>query len=205
MISFLKDWVLNIAALVMFIVIVEMLMPSGRMKKYASLVTGFVLIIAIINPLLKLIGGGVKFEDIQITSSNYMDKLEIEKNSSLLEEEQNKQIIEIYRKKLIKQLEDKLSKTEGITEVKGDVIINEDLNSDSFGEIIRAYAEVTVDEGGDDIKPVTKIKKVVIGDNENTNTGKKEIDSALKKRLESKIKDLFGIDNERIVITETTG
>lgn len=201
MISFMKDWVLNIAALVMFIVIVEMLMPSGKMKKYLSLVTGFVLIIAIINPFLKFIGSGAKLEDIQISNSNFIDKYEIEKNSSILKDEQNKQIIEVYRKKLIKQLEDNLSKNKDVAGVKGDVIINEDYNSENFGEILRVYAEITTDEGNNGVRPVAKVEKIEIGNKDSKSNSSINMGSALKKQLEDRVTALFGIDRENIVIS----
>lgn len=199
--GFIKDWTLNIVALVMFIIIIEILMPSGRMKKYISFVTGLILIIAIINPILKLVGNGKSLEDIQIFNSNSMDRMEIKINSDLLEKEKNKQIIEVYRKKIIKQLEDSLMKNGQIAEVKGDVIINEDYGSDSFGEIIRAYAEVTLKEKDDEVKPVDKVEKIVIGMDTDDKENLAVLDETLKKQLEDRVTVLFGIDRDKIAIS----
>lgn len=202
MVGFIKDWVLNIVTLVLFIVLIEMLVPSGRMKKYAGLVTGFILIIAIINPFLGLLGGKVNLMDSLTTNSNFLDKAEIKKDSSLLEEQQIKQIVEVYRKKITEQLEQSALETNGVTGAKADVIINEDYNSEKFGEIKRAYLEIGENGDKEGIKPVAKVEKV------RTDTGsvaEKEGDKpdpAIVRQLEGKISSLYGVDRSNIVISK---
>jgi stage III sporulation protein AF len=213
MLSFIKDWVLNIVTLVLFIVIIEMLVPKGRMKKYVNLVTGIILIIAIINPFLKLLGGSARLDEAQTANSNFLDKVEIKNDSSLLKEEQMKQIVEVYRKKLISQLESAALNTEGVSEAKADVIINEDYKSDLFGEVKRVYLKVGSAEKGS-AKSVAKIENIEridvgndVGNDVKKATGTQknavvaEPDTALTKRLEDKISGLYGIDKENIVIS----
>lgn len=201
MINFLKDWIMNITVLVLFIVLIEMLMPSGRMKKYAGLVTGIILIIAIINPFLKLVGSKVDLSDIQAVNGNEIDRLEIEKNSKLLEGEQMRQITEVYRKKIIKQLEDNALKSKEVAEARGDVIINEDYNSASFGEIKRAYLEITLKGENTGIKPVAKVERIKIGEGGTKEEESASLDPMLKKQLEDRIAGLFNIDKENIIIS----
>jgi len=203
MLGFLKDWILNITALVLFLGIIEILMPSGRMKKYCGLVTGVILIIAIINPFLKLFSGNLNLEDIQISNSNSIDRMEIEKNSKLLRAEEMKQITEIYRKKIIRQLEDNAMKSKGVAEAKGDVIINEDYNSDTFGEIKRAYLEITTAGENNEIKPVVKVDQVIIGEERQQEESGSEVDPKLRKQLEDNIISLFSLDRENIIISKS--
>ena len=203
MLVFLKDWILNITALVLFLAVIEILMPSGRMKKYCGLVTGVILIIAIINPFLKLFNGNLNLEDIQISNSNTIDRLEIEKNSKLLKDEEMKQITEVYRKKIIRQLEDNAMKSKGVVEAKGDVIINEDYNSDTFGEVKRAYLEITIAGENDEISPVVKVDEVNIGKEKQQETSSSEVDPKLRKQLEDNIINLFSLDRENIIISKS--
>ena len=203
MLVFLKDWILNITALVLFLVVIEILMPSGRMKKYCGLVTGVILIIAIINPFLKLFNGNLNLEDIQVSNSNTIDRLEIEKNSKLLKDEEMKQITEVYRKKIIRQLEDNAMKSKGVVEAKGDVIINEDYNSDTFGEVKRAYLEITIAGENDEISPVVKVDEVNIGKEKQQETSSSEVDPKLRKQLEDNIINLFSLDRENIIISKS--
>ncbi len=203
MLGFLNDWILNITALVLFLVVIEILMPSGRMKKYCGLVTGVILIIAIINPFLKFFNGNFKLEDIQVANSNTMDRLEIEKDSKLLEEEQMKQIVEVYRKKIVRQLEDNARKTKGVADARGDVIINEDYTSGSFGEIKRVFLEISLSDQNDGLKPVVKVDQVRIGDESPPENGGSELDPKLKKQLENNIGSMFSLDSENIVISKS--
>lgn len=142
MIEFTKQWVINIVALVLFIVMFEMLLPTGKMKKYINLVTGTILIIAIISPLTELLGKNADITALQVSNSNYLDKLQVEKESKILEKEQMKQIVDVYRDKIIEQLEQNAKEVEGVKQAYADVIFNEDYNSRNFGEIKRAYIEV---------------------------------------------------------------
>jgi stage III sporulation protein AF len=198
---FIKDWVLNIVALVLFIVLIEMLVPSGRMKKYVGLVTGFILIIAIINPFIGLIGSKVNILDSLTTNSGFLDRAEIKKDSNLLKEDQMKQIVEVYRKKIIERLEQTALDTEGVTGAKADVIINEDYNADNFGEIKRAYLEIEVEGKKEEIKPVAKVDKIKVGDEiQAAETGEKP-DPAVVKRLEDRVSGLYGVERDNIVIS----
>ena len=202
MIEFIKDWVLNIVTLVLFIILIEMLVPSGRMKKYAGLVTGFILIIAIINPFIGLIGGKFSLTDSMAASGGFLDRVEIQKDSKLLEEAQMKQIVEVYRKKIIARLEQTAMDTAGVTGAKADVIINEDYGSENFGEIKRAYLEIEGKGDKDSVRPVTKIEKVKVGGVGETAGQEAETpDPAMVKRLEDRISGLYGVDRSNIVIS----
>jgi len=201
MMAFIKDWVLNIVTLVLFIILIEMLVPSGRMKKYVDLVTGFILIIAIINPFIGLFGGKVKLMDSLTANSDYLDKAEIKKDSSVLEQDRMKQIVEVYRKKIIQRLEQTALDTEGVTSARADVIINEDYNSDNFGEIKRAYLNIEAKGKKDEIKPVSKVDKIKVGDDKTPAATGEPPDPAVVKQLEDRITGLYGVDRGNIIIS----
>lgn len=207
MIEFLKDWCLNIATLVIFIVLLEMLLPSGKMKKMINLVSGLILVIALINPVLGLLQRGIDLKAYQMSNSNFIDKKEIMVNSQVLKEEQTKQIINLYRDKIIGQLEDLVKDINGISDVKADVIINEDYSDEKFGEVKRVYLELKVGEAEDNansIKPVKRVDKITVGKVKNQEAEEvpsKEIDKELKKQIESKIENVLNIQKENIVIS----
>ncbi len=245
MIEFVKQWVINIVALVLFIVMFEMLLPNGKMKKYINLVTGTILIIAIISPLTGLLGKNTDITAIQVLNSNNLERLEVEKESKVLEEEQMKQIVDVYRDKIIEQLEQNAEEVKGVKQAYADVIFNEDYNSKNFGEIKRAYIEIvpetksTKESNGDktgkaaggnsstkateeessagksitvesvdgtdegsSVKPVGQVKTVNIGKASNTSEQVENCDPAIKKMLEDRISDVFGINSKNIVISQ---
>jgi len=202
MIDFLKNWVLNIVTLVILILLLEILIPSSKMKKFVNLFSGLILIIAIINPFLGLMKKGIDFKDLQIVNSDFLDKKEIEQDSNVLGEQQMKEISETYRKKIIGQLEESAKEVGGISGVKADVIINEDYSSSSFGELKRVYLTLQTKTQTSNINPVVKVEKVEIDNStkEPTETKFLEVDSKIKKQLEDKISSTFQINKENIII-----
>ncbi len=233
MLAFTRQWVINIVALVLFIIMFEMLLPTGKMKKYINLVTGTILIIAIISPLTGLLGRNADISAFQVSNSNQLDKLEVEKDSKILKKEQMKQIVDVYRDKIIEQLEQNAKEVKGVKQAHADVIFNEDYNSKNFGEIKRAYIEivpetespagkkdkgdsspttrdsspqdtVTVEseDGDNSIKPVERIKKIDIGEETSTSVITDNSDPSVKKKLEDRISDIFGISSDNIIISK---
>lgn len=200
MIDFLKEWVLNIVILAVILVIIEMMIPSGKIKKYVSLISGFVLIIALITPFLKVFKTEWDIKEYYTNSENFIDRKEIELGSRNLEEKQTEQIIEIYRKKLIDQIEENALSIKGVKEADADVIINENYNGENFGEIKRIYLALRLSDNDSIVEPVSKVKKVQIG-KEEIPGNKKEIDPKVKEQLEEKIIRAFGVSKENIVIT----
>jgi len=142
MLDFIRQWSVNIVALALFIFIAEILLPSGKLKKHAGLVTGTVLIISIITPLAGALDKDFDFEKVHTANSATFDRMQIEKDSKYLEKMQMEQIVEVYRKKIISQMEDLVKEIEGVKDARADIIFNEDYNSPDFGIIRRAYIEV---------------------------------------------------------------
>ncbi|MCF6137857.1 stage III sporulation protein AF [Pseudalkalibacillus berkeleyi] len=52
--SFLYEWITNIILIILLATILELILPSSGFQKYVKVVIGLLLIIAILNPLIKL-------------------------------------------------------------------------------------------------------------------------------------------------------
>ncbi|MDP4180698.1 MAG: stage III sporulation protein AF [Bacillota bacterium] len=220
MIDFLRGWTVNIVTLVIFIVLLEILVPSGKMKKFINLVSGFLIMITLITPFLKFINKDVDLKDLEFTESVQINQKDIEQKSKLLSKNQSNQVIEVYRQKIIGQLETYLKKEENIEDVKADISVDEDSGSGKYGEISRVYINLKIKgdkKGIDKVKSIEKIQiksngEIKVGNNQNMNindeqeqkTKKTEdnVDSKLKNRLENKINELLGVSKENIIITQ---
>ncbi len=206
MIDFLKNWSLNIVTIVLFIVLLEMLLPSGKMKKMINLVSGLILVIVLINPVLGLLEKGVDLKTYQMANSNFIDKTEIMVNSDVLKEEQTRQITNVYRNKIIDQLECMIKEVKGVFDVEADVIINEDYSSENFGEVKKVYIALKLgsNDENEGVKPVKKIEKIRVETKKSGESKEKSgegIDKELKAHIEDKIEKLLNIHNENIVIS----
>ncbi|HPD01264.1 MAG TPA: stage III sporulation protein AF, partial [Acetivibrio sp.] len=196
MIEFIKNWVVNTITVVMLVILIEMLIPSGKMKKMVNLVSGFILVIALINPVLKVLGKEIMLREMQMADSNYIDKKEIMASSGVLEENQIKQITNLYRDKIIEQLESITKEVKGIEDARADVIINEDYTSDRFGEVKKVYLYIKTQKRNDGVKPVLSVKKIEIGngnskdgssmdeDSKDEMLSEKQLDKKSKQELE---------------------
>jgi stage III sporulation protein AF len=227
MIEFIRQWIINIVGLVLFIVLIEILLPSGKIKRYVNLVTGTILILAILSPLAGVLGKNMDITALEASNSNILDKLQIENDSRLLEEEQMKQVVSVYREKIIGQLEQNAQEIDGVEKAKADIIFNEDYKSDTFGEIRRVYLEIQVegnganqsnsDSGPDSsvvnpdvpentsigaIRSVSRIDPIRIGKTKPQKEPEKRIDPTVQRRLEERIRKVFGVEEKNIIISQ---
>lgn len=232
MLDFLKEWTINIVMLVLFIVIIEMLLPRGKMKKYVNLLTGTILIIVIIEPITGLFGRNFDFTAAQTASAGNIDKKEIEKAGKLFEEEQLKQTTELYRSRIIEQIVQHAMEVEGVEDAQADVIINDDPESEYFGEIKRIYINAVLDGkdtaragsgssgngktasnegtasgGGVSIGrkssiAVEKVGSIKTGGSAGDDSESAVYDAGLNRRLTDRIEEVFGVEKDNIVIKQ---
>ncbi len=142
MLEFLRSWIINIVIISIVLILFEIVIPSGKIKKIITLVSGFVLLIAVVNPFLQLKNKNYDLSEGILSDSFYIDKKEVETGSKLLDETQAKQISYVYKNKLTARIEEETNKLEGVTDAKATVQIIEDYNSEKFGEITKISVEI---------------------------------------------------------------
>ena len=206
MIDFLRNWVVNIVTLVVFVMLIEMMLPSGKVKKIVNLVTGFILVIGLINPVLELFEKEIDLKEFQLAGSNYIDKKEVMINSEVLEERQIRQITNAYREKIIAQLKSVAKDIKEVKEAEADVIINEDYTSERFGEVKKVYLYLSLEDESEQVKHILEVKRVTVDigqsvDNSDNKGLEKQPDEKIRRELEDKVIKLLNVPKENIVIS----
>lgn len=206
MIDFLRNWVVNIVTLVVFVMLIEMMLPSGKVKKLVNLVTGFILVIGLINPVLELFEKEIDLKEFQLAGSNYIDKKEVMINSEVLEERQIRQITNAYREKIIAQLKSVAKDIKEVKEAEADVIINEDYTSERFGEVKKVYLYLSLEDESEQVKHILEVKRVKVDigqsvDNSDNKGLEKQPDEKIRRELEDKVIKLLNVPKENIVIS----
>lgn len=200
MLEFLKTWVLTIISLVMFIVLIEMILPSGKIRKMINMVSGFMLIAAMINPVLNLFGKSVDFKGISFETAYFPDQQSIEKNSKIFSEKQNSQILYVYRQNITAKLREICEAQKEISFVNAEIQLTEDPSSKTFGEIRAIYLDIAEGKTGNNeivpIKPVTQIKI----DRSEATEKKSPVNSSLTEKVEELIGKAFELDSDKIII-----
>ncbi len=165
MLEFLRGWIINIVTISIILILFEIIIPSGKIKKIITLVSGFILLIAVINPFIALKNKSYDLSEGILSDSLYIDKKEVETGSRLLEETQSKQIVSVYKRKLTSRIEEETNKLKGVTQAKATVEIVEDTKSDNFGEITKISVEIKKDTKKNNrtiIEPVATVEKIEI-------------------------------------------
>jgi stage III sporulation protein AF len=200
--DFLRGWILNIVSIVLVLLLTGMLVPSGKTKKFVNLVSGFILIIAIITPVLSLLSKGIDIKDFQIRTASLIDKKELEDRKSLWNEKQMKQIGEIYRKKLSGHIENIALNSDGVERAEADAVINEDYESESFGEIRSVYLKIFLRDEADMASSVEKVGKIQVGASKNSLSSEEKgnEEERIEKGIKEKLINTLGISEENIII-----
>ncbi|MFT8317442.1 MAG: stage III sporulation protein AF [Sporolactobacillus sp.] len=86
--SYLENWVSQLVIIVLFAVILELLLPSGGYQKYVRLVVGLVLIVALMDPVIRL---------FHLDPQDLIRGIQIGQGSRQLETETNTQKKEIEK------------------------------------------------------------------------------------------------------------
>lgn len=200
MLEFLKSWVMTIISLVMFIVLLEIVLPSGKTKKMVNMVSGFILIITMANPVLGLFGKTIDFKDINFETGDFLDRQTIETNSKILSEKQNMQILEVYRQNIIGRLRELCEGERDIVFVKAEVQLTEDAASKSFGDIRMVYMDIAEGKTREsDITPVNPVEKVKIGESAEV-VKKPVVNNRLTGRMEDLVQNALGLSKDKVVI-----
>lgn len=188
MIEFIRNWVIQVLVTVIFMILVDMILPNNNFKKYAKLVTGLIVMITIITPVFKLFDRGI---DVEETISDYITQFE-DKESSMdrkkIEEEMNKKTVETYKEKLKSTIQQSIYNKTGEKYTVTDVDIVEDTGSYNFSEVKNITIMKSPVEGS-----VRTVDRVVIG-KENTKEDKAPIDKNVLKVL----KDEFNINSDAV-------
>ena len=208
----MKEWLFTIIVSSFLLTMLLQLVPDGNIKKTCKVAFGFVFLAVIISPLTDLADGffkNINNNKIQVNLA-YSELLAGVKDA----EEYNMYTDEVmnqYVNRLEKEVNDALM---GIGVVSDTVIVvNRDIESDSFGFVASVSCNVRLEDGKKEkksiVKPIDKIDKIVIGTDgikvkkHKDEEGEKKI-SEEKKEKEKEIRYvvslLLGVDERNISI-----
>ncbi|HEX2926324.1 MAG TPA: stage III sporulation protein AF [Ruminiclostridium sp.] len=211
MLDFLRSWIINIVTISIILVLFEIIVPSGKIKKIINLIAGFVLLIAVVNPFLTLKNRSFDLGQNVISDSMYLDKNELEASSKLLKDKQMKQVSEVYRDKVADSIREQAEKVEGVSEAEADIEINEDYTSDKFGEITKVNLRIKRGKKKTDsvkINSVMPVKRIDISLPSDKEKGRKSAEppedaesKKISEQVRQNINKSFEIRKDSIIVT----
>ncbi|HEY5562520.1 MAG TPA: stage III sporulation protein AF [Clostridiaceae bacterium] len=67
-----KTYIVSITSAIIFIIIVEMILPDNNQKKYAKFVLGLILVLILIRPIINLYAAGFNINKMESTINKYI-------------------------------------------------------------------------------------------------------------------------------------
>lgn len=178
----LKNWILSIVVIIMFLSLVDILLPNNSLKKYAKLAMGLIVIIIIITPIFNLFNGKA---DINRLVSEYMIKYD---NKSIPNDKNtndiiNSNTISVFKEKLKAEIEKYISDNIKNKYKISKLEVIEDQKADNFLEVFNI--ELKAQPNNNLIKAVSKIT-IQAEKNKNTYFWDKEVADGLKNKFDIK-------------------
>lgn len=203
MIPFLRTWILNIATVIIFVTLLELLLPNSNMKKYIKMIVGLLVMLVILNPVLELINGKVNIEYEVLKTSAYMDKGTMTANIDRVEEMQDQQMIQLYKEKIERYIKDRIEFSNHVKVINIYSEIEKNKESKDFGNITKLNLVLSnvMEKDTEGIKPVSNILIDISKDKETTYS--KKLESKDDRRIDdikNNISDFLKLDEKKINI-----
>lgn len=191
MLFFISSWAQQIIFAVIIGVIIQMLLPEGKSKKYIKIVIGVYVLFSVINPVVG--------KDIDLNLENLA--LNIETNTSETEVNTGDSINEIYVTNLNQDIVSKL-KNKGYGCEKVELKTNDKYEIESL-KVIGIY-ELNEEEETENNTTINEvvINEVQIGEKENSIKEQvvKGISSSEESELKKYLNETYGVKEKNIII-----
>ncbi|MED4453538.1 stage III sporulation protein AF [Metabacillus fastidiosus] len=199
--EFLTGWITNIILFILLAVIIDLLLPSSAMQKYAKIVISLLLIVVIINPIFKLFSADMDevLAQLSIQSENDAEvKNLMEKQKSEIEASQRAYILEQMAVQMKEMAEEELVENYEIAIDRILLSQSDEVKKIDSGKDLQ-HVEVVLRAANKEDEAVEVVKKVDIDTSkeqvrEDTVPGKEE------KEIITYLAKVWEVDQEKILL-----
>lgn len=199
------SWVKSIIIFMVLTTILSNLLGKSTYKKYVNLVTGIILVILVVSPLLKLFQIDEALD--YFYSLNTLSSEAKDMNSRLIESEdgQMSTIVKQYKEEIKSQVE-KILKGQKLYLTAIKINLDEDTKSSSFGtiktmDVKASYVRQNTKEEGTGVETV-QIDPIKIGDKEESeDKGEKVTLSPSEINVKNLLSDFYNMNPDNINIS----
>lgn len=185
-----------------FVTFIEIMVPEGSMRKYINLVVGLLVMIVIINPFLNLLASDFDMGSKILEMSRAIDLKDTKLQAENLETGQRENIVRVYKNRLEEQIARQVMETNLTASVRAEVFIDEDYESEGFGNIESIRVIVLNAEQNEKKSGKVEVDKVEIKINTKSHENAVSIVSQHKGTIEQDISDylagIYGISPDSI-------
>jgi stage III sporulation protein AF len=167
MIAFLKEYILNILTISIILVLLEILIPSNKTKKIVRLISGFILIIAIIKPAIGFFKSNFDFKGSEAFGKEFLSQREVMYVNKDLSKTQNSRILEVYKNRIKQSTLTLIKEVDSTLEASCEIVLSQDSKDKNIGLIkkiniylIRSMNGNAAKKGGIKKVEIETIKKI---------------------------------------------
>lgn len=205
-------WIRNIICYLLFISVIENLLPGKKYHKYLKLFSGMILILLIIQP----VASGLRLDDkIARYYESFVFRYESDdlKNELLgMEDKRLEQMISQYEEAIAGDLA-QMAREEGVEAVSCRVVIERDQTHENFGQVESISMQVRSETSQESESPesvITSVEPVVIGPAAAAGTTEGNQEQQHQKRsevtkLQQKIVSYYDLEDEYVEIQFVEG
>lgn len=200
----LYAWIRNIVIYMIMNTIVMNLLGNKSYKKYISIVSGMILVLIVITPILKLIKLDQSL-DYFFNSNNFVvDTSEFKSQLKGVEKEQQEAVFAEFENEIKEQVK-KMLQQKNVSVESIDVVFHTDSDSELFGSIEAMNIHAALDENQEASEEnrmnIDKIKiaQITIGDEEKTS--EKKVPTPLEITIKKELADFYNMEQGNINIS----
>ncbi|MGJ6985219.1 stage III sporulation protein AF [Bacillus subtilis] len=194
--SFLTEWLTTIVLFILFAIVIDMLLPSSSMQKYAKMVVSLLLIVVMLTPIFKLFKTDPEIIFEYLTKNGQSESADIKNqiNSKKIEIQasQRAYILEEMAVQLKKKAEERFSHDEyKVGRIK--LTVGEKVDSEEDIKTISVYMAPSSE------KTVQTVAPVHI-DTDHAYVTKEAAEQKEAKQIKTQLADIWEIGSEKITV-----
>lgn len=201
MVAWLRTYVQNIIIIIVLASFLQIVLPSGTVRRYAQLAVGLVLVLTMLSPLLTLTRVPLGISELLGQANVQTAWAELRTESNLLRNSQDRQLFSAYELALRQEIERVVAaQADGLQLLEAEFEFVVDREAADFGRIKLMHVVVGQYSG---VQPVTTVRPVQIGQgsgNQVTQHDSKAV-SELESRLRAALASHFAINTDQVIIT----
>lgn len=197
------SWIRNIVIYLLINTIIMNLLGNKSYKKYVSIVSGMILVLIVISPLIKLMKLEENLDYFLQANDFAVEASDFKSDINRMEEAQVDAIFADYKEKIHAQVKDILLK-EKVYIKNFNITFDYDNESTTFGEILRMDITAKLkkedeEEQADNLSiDAIEIERIIFGKGDNSQL--EELPSPLEIELKTELSDFYNIEPGNINI-----
>lgn len=200
MLQAISSYTQNIAMIIIFVSVINLVMPNGSFEKYIKMILGLIVIITILGPINTfLFKNRPDYTDILKRYEIDIENKSMKVQSGQYLETQKDIILENYKEQLIPQIRGIAEKNGGIKVLDVDIGFNEDIESAEFGHITDISMLVEKTKAEQSTKAI-KVPKIKVGTKKIKSYSKDQINGQIEEKIKSSIIDFYNLPDANINI-----